>query len=180
MKRMNEKLKTIKNENRLGFMGHVIAGYPDFDSSYEAAIGISKGGADFIEIQFPFSDPFADGPTIEKASAVSLNNGIKIADCFDLTEKIIKNCESSVLIMTYGNIAFNYGIKEFVEKSKEIGVEGFIIPDIPPENDEDLCKLCSANELALIFLAAPGNSEKRINYLSNECNLRCLFLYLLL
>ena len=170
MERMNEKLKLIKNENRLGFMGHVIAGYPNFNSSYEAAIGISKGGADFLEIQFPFSDPFADGPTIEKASAVSLNNGIKISDCFDLTEKIIKNCKSSVLIMTYGNIAFNYGIKKFVEKSMEIGVEGFIIPDIPPENDEGLCTLCSENNLALIFLAAPGNSKKRINYLSKIGN----------
>jgi len=170
MRKLAEKLKEIKNKDKIGFMGHVVAGYPDLETSYEAAMGISEGGADFLEIQFPFSDPFADGPTIENASVVSLKNGIKISDCFNLAEKIAKNCESSVLIMTYGNIAFSYGIEKFVKKSEEIGVDGFIIPDIPPENDEGLSVLCEKNDLSMIYLAAPGNSAERIEYLSEKGN----------
>jgi len=166
MNKMQKKIKEIKQDGRIGFMGHVIAGFPSLEISYNAAMGISKGGADFIEIQFPFSDPFADGPTIEDACTTSLANGTKIENCFQLTKKIVKNSNSSILIMTYGNIIFKYGVENFLERASKIGVEGVIIPDIPPENDENLIIECEKYNIAPILLAAPGNNKDRIEYLA--------------
>jgi len=163
---IENKIEMIKSEKRMGFMGHVVAGYPNMETSYNAALGISAGGADFIEVQFPFSDPFADGPAIENACIKSLENGLKTEECFNLTERIVKDSSSAILIMTYGNIAFKYGLEKFLKRAHEIGVCGVIIPDLIPESDEGLIDLCQKYDLYPIMLAAPGNGSDRIEFLS--------------
>jgi tryptophan synthase alpha chain len=167
---IENKIKQLKSENRTGLMGHIVAGFPDIDTSYAAACGIVAGGADFLEIQFPFSDPFADGPVIEAASTHSLKNGITIEECFTLTSKVVENTSIPILIMTYANIIFHYRIDNFIKKAKAIGVTGIIIPDLPPENDEGLLSACRKYNISPILLLAPGNDAMRIHKISQLGN----------
>lgn len=170
MNKIDEKINEIKSEKRIGLMGHIIAGFPNDDVAYEAGMGICNGGCDILEIQFPFSDPTADGPTIESASFESLANGFTVKKGFALAEKIVNNSNLAVLIMTYGNIIFKYGIKRFLNKAKSIGISGVIIPDLPPENDENINALCNEIGIYNIYVVAPGASEQRIKLLSNTGN----------
>jgi tryptophan synthase alpha chain len=167
MNRINEKIINIKKNKKIGFMGHIIAGFPDLKTSLDAALGICEGGADFLEVQFPFSDPAADGPIIESASYQALENGFTIQQGFQLVENLAKKTDTVIFIMTYANIVFKYGIEKFIKKTKETGAKGVIIPDIPLEYDEGLNKACKENEIANIFVAAPGANSERIKRLSN-------------
>jgi len=165
-RQINDKIAEIKKSGRIGFMGHVIAGFPDYSSSLQAASGICEGGADFLEIQFPFSDPTADGPTIEGACYKSLENGFRIKDGFKLIEELRKKSNTVILIMTYANIIFKYGIKKFVEKAVISGASGLIIPDVPIERDEGLIEIAEKNQIDNILIATPGDSAQRIRELS--------------
>ncbi|HOJ63563.1 MAG TPA: tryptophan synthase subunit alpha [Spirochaetota bacterium] len=165
MNRIDEKLSLLNNK-KIGFMGHIVACFPDYDKSLIAANAICKGGADFIEVQFPFSDPTADGPTIEEACYIAIENGFTVNKGFDLTEKIIKNNDTAVLIMTYANIIFKYGIDRFLNKARDIGVSGVIVPDLLPEQDEGLNTLCKKNGIHNILIATPGDIPERIKELS--------------
>ena len=165
MNRIDEKLISLKHKN-IGLMGHIIAGFPDYDISLKAANSICKAGIDFIEVQFPFSDPTADGPTIEEACYKSIENGFTVEKGFRLVENLIKSTDVAVLIMTYANIIFKYGIKNFLDRAKDIGVSGIIVPDLLPENDEGLNEYCDKKNIYNILICAPTDSESRIIELS--------------
>lgn len=167
-KKIAEKLKNIKAEKRIGFMGHIVAYYPDYKSSLDAGVAICKAGADFLEVQFPFSDPTADGPTIESACYTAIENGFKVENGFKLVEEIVRNSDTAILIMTYANIVYKYGVSDFIQKAKEIGASGLIIPDLPPEEDEGLIEKAESNDIDTILIATPGDDEKRIKELSNK------------
>ncbi|WP_095298935.1 tryptophan synthase subunit alpha [Helicobacter sp. 12S02232-10] len=147
-------------------MGHIIGGYPNKETSIKSGLGICNGGADFLEIQFPFSDPNADGPVIENACDVALKNGFKIEDGFDIAHSLSKNTKTQILIMTYANIIFVYGIEKFIKKAKKCGIKGLIIPDLPFESDEGLRKIAKIHKINIIELIAPGMNAKRIQKLS--------------
>jgi tryptophan synthase alpha chain len=163
---INNAIERIKKTGRIGFMGHVIAGYPNYSSSLEAAIGICQAETDFLEVQFPFSDPAADGPVIESACYEAINKGFTVDRGFKLIKDIHKHVKTPILIMTYANIIFKYGLKKFIEKAKEADAAGLIIPDLPVENDEGMNELCRAKKIANIMIAAPGASEQRVRQLS--------------
>jgi tryptophan synthase alpha chain len=163
-----DAVKKIKYEKEIGLMGHIIAGYPDTKTSFDAAVGICEAGADFLEIQFPFSDPFADGPTIEEACYKSLENGFTVDKGFEFAKELSSKTTTVILIMTYGNIIYKYGIEKFIIMAKDSGVQGLIIPDIPLESDEGLNALCERHGLVNIMLATPGADAKRIKFLSGN------------
>ncbi|MCX8163738.1 MAG: tryptophan synthase subunit alpha [Candidatus Micrarchaeota archaeon] len=167
-KKVSEKLKRLNEEKRVGFMGHIIAGFPDYKHSLEAALAICEAGADFLEVQFPFSDPTADGPTIEEACYIAINNGFKVVKGFDLVREITEKTDTVVLIMTYANIVYKFGIERFLKKAKEVGCCGLIIPDFPPEQDEGLIEKAKDFDLDIILIATPGDDESRIKELSNR------------
>jgi len=164
--KIDDKIKEIKKNKKIGFMGHIIAGFPDIETSYQAALGICEAGADFLEVQFPFSDPTADGSTIEGACYESLSNGFKIKNGFEIVKRLTQNVTIPILIMTYSNIVFKYGIEEFVKMAKSSGATGLIVPDIPIDNDENLNIFCKNYDIANIFVVAPGCDGKRIKRLS--------------
>lgn len=167
-KRINERLNKIKNENRIGFMGHIIAGFPNYDSSLEAALAICETGADFLEVQFPFSDPTADGPTIEEACYVAINNGFKVEKGFELIMEITTKTETVILVMTYANIVYKFGIERFLERAKEAGACGLIVPDLPPEQDEGLIEKAKRLNIDVILITTPGDDANRIKELSKK------------
>ena len=147
---------------KIKLMTHMIAGFPDKDTSFEIAKALIDGGASYLEIQFPFSDPSADGPLIEKASYEAIDNGFKVDDGFKLIERIGKISDIPVFIMTYGNIAYRYGLSEFVKKGKESGASGFIIPDLPFDSDEGLLKEAEKEGMSVVPVVVPGMPQGRL------------------
>lgn len=143
-------------------MGHIVAGYPNLESSLYSALGICKAGADYLEVQFPFSDPNADGPIIAKACDVSIAQGFKVSQGFELLARIHSQVPTKLIIMTYANIIFSYGIKGFLQEAKKSGVWGIIVPDLPPESDENLREFASELQICVLSLIAPKVSERRI------------------
>ncbi len=168
MNKIDEKIDTLKKSNKIGFMGHFIAGYPDIPASLKAAKGICRAGIEFLEVQFPFSDPTADGPAIEGACYKSLENGFTVEKGFEITRKLVATTDAAIIVMTYANIVFRYGVNLFISKVKDVGASGIIIADLPPECDEGIIELCAQNDLRIIQICAPGASAERIRQLSEK------------
>ncbi|WDL74703.1 tryptophan synthase subunit alpha [Helicobacter winghamensis] len=160
-----------KATQNIALMGHIVAGFPNFAQSLDSAVGIAIGGAEYLEVQFPFSDPNADGIAIANACEIALKNGFNTDLGFhfiaELQEKLkTLNCRTKLIIMTYGNILFCYGIKKFLQKAKEVGVWGLIVPDLSLQNDENLFKDSKKLGLQNIALIAPFTTPKRMQELN--------------
>lgn len=168
MSRIETQNEIIAEENRTGVMTHVIIGYPNLQATEDLVITMAENGADFVELQIPFSDPVADGPTILKASQIALDNGITVEDAFTLAKNLRKKGVTiPLLFMTYANIVNALGIQKFVEKSAKVGIDGFIIPDLPFDTQEglEMFTLSQKNELEMIPLYAPTMNDDRYELL---------------
>lgn len=174
MNRLNELFKN-KKEPILSI--YYTAGYPSLDSTLDIAEALEKGGADFIEIGFPYSDPVADGPVIQASSQQALNNGMTLPILFDQLRDLRKRVSIPVLLMGYVNPVLQYGVENFCNKAAEVGVDGVIVPDLPMYEYESLYKSCFlGNKLSNIFLVTPQTSEERIRKIDELSN---GFIYLL-
>ncbi len=141
----------------------IVGGYPDINTSKEIVKTIIDSGADIIEIGIPFSDPMADGPTIQNASLKALANGVTPLNCFDIVKEIKKNYKNTpILSMTYSNIVFSNNLKNFLESAKKNDIDSFIIPDLNVEEADEYIRLTKQLDLATIFLSAPNTSKKRL------------------
>ncbi len=151
----------INNKKKL--VTFVTGGDPDFETSLEIIKTIINNGADIVEIGMPFSDPMADGPTIQQSSNRAISKGIDLEDIFSLAAeaKKIKN-DLPIVLMGYYNIILYFGIEKFVKKCKENGVDGLIIVDLQPEEDEDLINELKNNQIDLIRLITPTTNEERL------------------
>lgn len=168
MNLIEQQLQKIKQEKRLGLMTHVVVGYPSLEDTRQIVQLMAAEGADFIELQIPFSDPLGDGPTIRAANTAALDKGVKVADAFRLAEKLAKEIKIPLLFMTYLNIAYAYGLKKFCEDAHAVGISGLIIPDYNSalESREHLEEFAKENELILIRFAALGSSSERLKNLA--------------
>lgn len=144
-----------------------MAGYPSIEDSIETAQTLINSGADILEVGLPFSDPVADGPTIQVAHEKAVKDGITPLNVFEITYKIKeKNPDIPLILMTYYNPIFKFGDENFIKKAKENGINGFIVPDLPPEEAESFKKLTNQHGLSTIFLLAPTSDERRIKLVS--------------
>ena len=158
MSRIKNRLASLNGNKAL--VAFYTAGDPDMDASKEIFAVIEKNGADIVEIGVPFSDPLADGPTIQASSHRSLNNGTTLKKIIQMVADIRKTSELPVVLMTSYNPIFVYGQKEFVADAVKAGVDGVIIPDLPHEEAEEF--LAIADGLDMIFLLAPTSTPDRI------------------
>ncbi len=158
MSRIKDRLASLNGNKAL--VAFYTAGDPDMDASKEIFAVIEKNGADIVEIGVPFSDPLADGPTIQASSHRSLNNGTTLKKIIRMVADIRKTSELPVVLMTSFNPIFVYGQKEFVADAVKAGVDGVIIPDLPHEEAEEF--LAIADGLDMIFLLAPTSTPDRI------------------
>jgi tryptophan synthase alpha chain len=156
--RIKDRLASLNGNKAL--VAFYTAGDPDMDASKEIFAVIEKNGADIVEIGVPFSDPLADGPTIQASSYRSLNNGTTLKKIIRMVADIRKTSELPVVLMTSFNPIFVYGQKEFVADAVKAGVDGVIIPDLPHEEAEEF--LAIADGLDMIFLLAPTSTPDRI------------------
>jgi len=144
------------------------AGYPDINSTAELVIGFEKNGADIIELGMPFSDPLADGPTIQEASNVAIKNGITMDGIFDIVKKIRETSQIPVILMGYINPVFRYGVEKFCKKAEQAGVDGLIIPDAPIEESGLLSEHAKVHGLHMIYLVAPNTSSERMKQIDEK------------
>lgn len=146
------------------------AGFPDIDSSAELILGFEKNGAELIELGMPFSDPLADGPTIQGASNTAIKNGITMNKIFEIVKDVRKSSEIPIVLMGYINPILRYGVEEFCENAADSGVDGLIIPDAPLEESSIISELAKQNNLDMIYLVAPNSSDKRMQMVDEQSN----------
>ncbi len=164
MKRLNKQLARIRESGNPGYMMHMVAGYPDLEGSERVARQILQSGADFLEVQIPFSDPVADGPIIARANEIALRKGVSIEDSLIMIERIVKATDKPILIMTYFNIIHHHGVERFCRRASEIGVQGLIVPDYPYDEEagNSLIRFTGEYELAFIQVIASTSRPDRI------------------
>src|SRR6056297_452098 len=140
----------------------ITAGYPDLDATVDLILGFEKNGADLIELGMPFSDPLADGPTIQYANNVAIENGITMDIIFAMVEQIRKKSDIPIILMGYINPVLRYGVDRFCKRASESGVDGLIIPDAPVEESTIIAEAAKNEHLNLIYLVAPNSSDIRM------------------
>ena len=161
---MSIRIKKIFEKKTKKLLTFTTGGDPDIKTSIEILNTIIKNKIDIIEIGMPFSDPMADGPTIQESSNRSIENGTTINDIFKIIKELRKlNNEVPIILMGYYNSVFNLGIDYFTSKCSEVGVDGLIIVDLQPEEDSELYLKTKENNIDLIRLLTPTTDEKRLN-----------------
>ena len=160
---LEDMIRQRKSENEILLMTHLVLGYPSFEENRKVISQMAEAGVELIELQIPFSEPTADGPVILRANSQSLENQTKVTECLKFAEESCKTYpEVSFLFMTYYNIIFVFGEKKFLAKAKEIGIKGFIIPDLPPEEAGDWLSGCRGHSLDSVFIFTPTHSGERL------------------
>jgi len=168
---MSERLKQIFKIKSKKLVTFTTGGDPDLNTSLEILKTIINNGIDIIEIGMPFSDPMADGPTIQESSVRSLANGTKINDIFEIVLNVRKlNNKIPIILMGYYNSIFNLGIENFTSKCAETGVDGLIIVDLQPEEDSELYSKTKEKNIDLIRLITPTTDQKRLNTILNNAS----------
>ncbi len=147
---------------------YITVGYPSIEATLEVVPLLARCGCDIVELGIPFSDPLADGVTIQKASFRALQNGITPQICLDVARKLSKQVDIPLVFMTYFNPVFSYGLEKFCRACKRSGIDGLIIPDLPPEEGSELEAITQKQDLDLIYLLAPTSTEGRIRLVAEK------------
>lgn len=143
-------------------MAHLVAGYPDAEGALAAALGLAEGGAAYLEVQFPFSDPTADGPLIQEACDAALRAGFRVAGGFELVRRIRAETGLPVFLMSYAGLVVARGVEVFLQEASGAGAEGLIVPDLPVDADEGLYARGRAAGLAIVPVAVPDTRPQRL------------------
>jgi len=163
MNRIKNSFNTLKEKGEMGVIPYLTVGFPSIQDTMDMVPALAEGGADIIELGVPFSDPLADGTTIQRSSFQALSNGINLKKCLDICKDLRQNgLTTPLVLMGYYNPILRFGLKEFAISCKENGVDGIIVPDLPFEEAQPLKTECRENEISLIPLLAPTSTDKRI------------------
>lgn len=162
MNRIDKKFKKLKSQKKKAFIAYITAGDPDLSMTKKIVLALEGSGADIIELGIPFSDPLADGPTIQAASHRALLKGVSLRKIFAAAKDLRRATEIPVVFMTYYNPVLRYGVQNFVKSCKQTDVDGVIIPDLPCEEAKDLIRCAKKEKIATIFLVAPTSTRPRI------------------
>ncbi|SFO86985.1 tryptophan synthase subunit alpha [Tranquillimonas alkanivorans] len=163
MTRIDDTFARLKSEGRKAFVAYVMAGDPDYDTSLEIVKGLPAAGVDIIELGQPFTDPMADGPTIQLAGQRALEGGQTLQKTLDMAREFRKQDDTTpIVMMGYYNPIYSRGVAKFLSDAKEAGIDGLIVVDLPPEEDDELCIPAQEADLNFIRLATPTTDDKRL------------------
>ena len=162
MNRIDQKFKDLKSAKKKAFIAFVTAGDPNLKVTEELVLAFEKKGADIIELGVPFSDPLADGPTIQASSQRALKHGVNLTKILHTVGQIRKRSNIPIALMTYYNPVFCYGESQFMRDAKKYGVDGVIIPDLPHEEGKGIIQLSKKYKLATIFFVTPTTTPARM------------------
>lgn len=163
MSRIDAKFAELNGAGRKAFVAYVMAGDPDYETSLEIVKGLPAAGVDVIELGLPFTDPMADGSTIQLAGQRALNGGMTLDQTLQIARELRKEDDTTpIVMMGYYNPIYSRGVDTFLAQAKEAGIDGLIIVDLPPEEDDELCIPAQRAGLNFIRLATPTTDEKRL------------------
>lgn len=162
-----ERKSDLAQTNRPAMiMTHVVCGYPSFEDNWKELEIMQEYGVDLVELQFPFSEPSADGPLFVKANQEAIESGVHVDDCFEFMQKVTSTFSFKVVMMGYYNTVFKTGHRNFLQRLKDAGGDAFILPDLPVEEAAELHQIAAELELSPIILMTPTNSEQRLAQLA--------------
>lgn len=162
MNRIDSKFKELKAEGRKAFIAYLTVGFPDLKTNFKLILEMEKRGVDMVELGVPFSDPIADGPTIQSSSQASLENGTALAQAFELAVQVRKNSSLPLILMGYLNPFLKLPAELLARKIKQAGIDGVIIPDLPPEEAGFLRIPLNNQGICTIFLLTPNSPPERV------------------
>jgi len=154
--------------NHTALIPYITVGYPSVETTLKVVPLFASSGCDIIELGIPFSDPLADGATIQRASYEALGQGVTPKVCFEVAQELRRRIEIPLVFMTYYNPVLKFGVQQFCSKCAEVGIDGLIIPDLPPEEGQDLEQSIRKHGLDLIYLLSPASTEERIELVAGR------------
>jgi tryptophan synthase alpha chain len=161
-RRIGDMFRELKSRGEKAFIPFIMAGDPDLETTVRLVLELERAGSHIIELGMPFSDPVADGPTIQRAAQRALQHQYKLSDYLNAVKDIRQTSHVPLIVFSYYNPIFQYGLESFARDARSAGVDGILITDITPEESEPYGSAMEANELDTIFLAAPTSNEERI------------------
>jgi tryptophan synthase alpha chain len=168
MNRIDTLFARLKKERRKAFIVYITAGDPDIGTTKRLVGCLAQSGADLVELGIPFSDPLADGLTIQRASQRALAKGANVKAILKAVKEMRKKVQLPIVFMTYYNPVAHYGVKRFVRDAKAAGADGIIVPDLPPEEAQALIAASRKEEFATVFLAAPTSTRARLKRIARD------------
>lgn len=169
--RIGETFARLKGEGRVAIMPYVTVGFPDVETTLAAVPAALRGGADLIELGMPFSDPLADGVTIQRANQRVLEAGVHTGTVLDVARRLrADGVEAPLLAMGYFNPVLRYGVERFAADCAAAGIDGLIVPDLPPEESDELAAACRRHGRDLIMLLAPTSTDERIKSVAERAS----------
>ena len=171
MSRIPAAFVRMKAEGRTGLIAFITVGYPNVDATVELAEALVAGGADLIELGVPFSDPLADGATIQRAGWLALEQGVTPWTCIDVARRLRdRGVEVPLLLMGYYNPWLASGLDTFAARAAEAGIDGLICIDLPPEEADELSAVCRPRGIDLVFLVAPTTTDQRLSSIAKAAS----------
>jgi len=159
---LEDRLINMRREKDILLMTHIVLGYPSFEANREVVRQMVENGVDCIEMQIPFSEPMADGPVIMKANLDSLKRGTEVKHCLLFGAEMARTHNIPFLYMTYYNIIFKYGEKEFIDECAASGITGLIVPDLPPEQSDGFFSYAAEQNISTILIYSPTSTDERL------------------
>jgi tryptophan synthase alpha chain len=160
--RISRRFAKLRDSGELGIVAYITAGDPSLDATLRFVVALADAGADVIELGVPFSDPLADGPTIQRASERALKAGTTVASVVDLVRRIRQSSQVPLVLFGYYNPVFQLGVEKFATAASSAGADGVLITDLTPEESEDYRRIMAAHQLDTVFLGAPTSTDERL------------------
>lgn len=164
--RISKRFAELRAAGELGIVAYITAGDPSLDATHKFVLSLAEAGADVIELGVPFSDPLADGPTIQRASERALKSGTTLHGVLELVRRIRQSSQVPLVLFTYFNPVLQMGLEKFAAAAAQAGADGVLVTDLTPEESEDYRRIIHANHLDTIFLAAPTSTDERLQKIS--------------
>lgn len=168
MNRIDLLFKRLKRERKKALIPFITAGDPDLTTTRDVVLGLEECGAHIIELGVPFSDPVADGPVIQASSLRALSQDTDLKKILVLVQELRQRTDIPIVLMTYFNPVYRFGMEELASQASMAGADGFIIPDLPPEEAAEWRRLARANNLDVIFLVAPNTPPSRVKFIAGK------------
>lgn len=168
MNRIEEAFEDLKRESLHGLIPFITAGDPDLETTYQLLVEIARAGATVIELGLPFSDPVADGPTIQRASERALKHGFGIEEILSLVAEFRKKSEVPLILFSYFNPLLQFGVERLAREARLAGVDGVLVTDLVPEEAEEFSSAMKTNGLDMIFLVAPTSTDERLRMVAER------------
>jgi tryptophan synthase alpha chain len=162
------RIASVFKQGHTAFIPYVTVGYPSVESTLKTVPLLVSNGADIIELGIPFSDPLADGATIQKSSFHALKQGVTPQLCLEIAGELHQKVSAPLVFMSYFNPLFNYGLEEFCREAARVGIDGLIIPDLPPEEGITLEAITENQDIDLVYMLAPSSTDERVKLVAKK------------